>query len=47
MVLNRVMADSAAARAGLQAQDVLLQLDGRDVPSDASKLRKLLAEVKP
>jgi len=47
MVLNRVTADSAAARAGLQADDILLRLDGRDVPSDSSKFRKLLAESKP
>lgn len=47
LVLSRVTADSAAARAGLQAHDVLLRLDGRDVPSNSSKFRKLLAEIKP
>jgi C-terminal processing protease CtpA/Prc len=47
LVIDRVDKDSAAAKAGLQQYDVLLQLDGKPVPSDALDFRKQLAALKP
>jgi C-terminal processing protease CtpA/Prc len=47
MVVDRIVKDSSAAKAGLQVHDVLVQLDGKSVPSDAAKFRKLLSEIKP
>lgn len=47
MVLERVDKNSAAEKAGLQAHDILIQLNGKDVPSDKGEYRKLLSEIKP
>lgn len=47
MVLDRVAKDSPAAKAGFQVHDVLVQLDGKPVPSDTAKFKKLLSEIKP
>jgi hypothetical protein len=45
-VLTQVPADSAAAKAGLQANDILLQLGGKPVPSDPREFAKLLEGIK-
>jgi beta-lactamase regulating signal transducer with metallopeptidase domain len=45
-VLTQVPADSAAAKAGLQANDILLQLGGKPVPSDTREFAKLLDGIK-
>lgn len=42
LVLDRVTADSAAAKAGLQAHDVITEVDGKTVTSDVGALRKTL-----
>jgi serine protease Do len=46
LVLEEVGPNSPAARAGLKAHDILLELAGKPVPSDVGGLRKLLADVK-
>lgn len=45
LVLEDVLPDSPAARAGLRAHDILLALDDRPVPSDAWQLARLLDGV--
>jgi membrane-associated protease RseP (regulator of RpoE activity) len=47
MVLEEVKADSAAAKAGLKAHDILLELNGKMVPSDERGFARLLEEIKP
>jgi hypothetical protein len=47
LVLDNVLASSAAAKAGLKTNDILLELNGKAVPSDLEAFRKLLAEIKP
>jgi hypothetical protein len=47
LVLEEVGPNSPAARAGLKAHDILLELAGKPVPSDVEGLRKLLADIKP
>ena len=42
-VIEQVMPDSAAARAGLKANDVLLELAGKAVPADPARLVRLVA----
>jgi hypothetical protein len=42
LVVQEVLADSAAARAGLRAHDVLLALDGRPVPGDPWRFARLV-----
>lgn len=46
LVITGVQPDSAAARAGLKAHDILLELDGREVSSDPARLVKMLDTVK-
>jgi len=46
LVLDDVRPDSAAAKAGLAKHDVLLELDGKPVPSDVAEFVKQLADVK-
>jgi hypothetical protein len=46
MVIGEVKADSAAAKAGLKANDILMELAGKPVSSDATEFRKQLAEIK-
>jgi C-terminal processing protease CtpA/Prc len=47
IVVERVDANSPAAKAELQPYDVLVQIDGKPVPSSTTAFRKLLADVKP
>jgi membrane-associated protease RseP (regulator of RpoE activity) len=46
MVLEEVGVNSPAAKAGMKANDVLLELNGKAVPRKKDDLDKLLAEVK-
>jgi C-terminal processing protease CtpA/Prc len=46
-VLERVDRDSPAARAGLQAHDILLEIEGKPVPSAQLEFRNFLATLKP
>lgn len=47
LVLDEVLNDSAAAKAGLKANDILLELNGKPVPSDPAEFTRLLQDVKP
>jgi hypothetical protein len=47
LVFERVEKDRAAARAGIQAHDILVQVNGKPVPSEMEEFRKLLAAIKP
>ena len=47
VVLEAVGADSAAAKAGLKAHDILLELNGKPVPSSLEEFARLLAGIKP
>jgi beta-lactamase regulating signal transducer with metallopeptidase domain len=46
LVLNEVRNDSAAAKAGLKANDILLELNGKPVSSEPQKFVKMLDEIK-
>ena len=46
LVVDEVAPDSAAAKAGVKPHDILLELDGKPVPSDANEFRKTLDGVK-
>jgi beta-lactamase regulating signal transducer with metallopeptidase domain len=46
MVIEGVESGSAAAKAGLKAHDVLLELNGKPVKSDAQELRALIHDIK-
>lgn len=46
LVLAEVLPDSAAAKAGLKANDVLLELNGKPVPADVARFHKDLAAIK-
>ncbi len=46
IVLEEVGANSAAAKAGLKPHDIVLELDGKPVPSDAKQFIKMISEVK-
>jgi C-terminal processing protease CtpA/Prc len=46
-VIKNVRADSAAAKAGIQANDILLEVDGKPVSSDMGEFEKTLASLKP
>src|SRR5204862_7028162 len=46
IVLTEVQNDSPAAKAGLKANDILLELNGKPVTSDANEFRKQVAEIK-
>src|SRR5262249_27904774 len=46
MVLRDVLPDSAAAKAGLKAYDILLELNGKPVSDQLSGLVKLMADIK-
>jgi hypothetical protein len=45
VVLEEVPPGSAAARAGLKAHDILLELDGKPVPSDRAEFARFLAAL--
>jgi membrane-associated protease RseP (regulator of RpoE activity) len=47
VVLEAVTLDSPAAKAGLKANDILLELDGKAVPSATDEFVKLLDDIKP
>lgn len=47
VVVQQVMPDSAAAKAGLKPHDILLEIAGKPVPSDAAEFSRLLRELKP
>jgi RNA polymerase sigma factor (sigma-70 family) len=47
IMIERVARDSAAANAGLQPLDILLEIDGKPVPSSLLEFRKMLAEFEP
>jgi beta-lactamase regulating signal transducer with metallopeptidase domain len=46
VVLEEVGANSAAAKAGLKSHDVLLELNGKTVPSKLDEFAKMVAEIK-
>jgi beta-lactamase regulating signal transducer with metallopeptidase domain len=45
LVLSEVKADSAAAKAGLKANDIILEFNGKPVVSDPQEFRKLVADA--
>src|SRR5262249_61379627 len=45
LVIGQVKPDSAAAKAGLKPHDVLVRLNGKPVPSDASEFQRLLQGI--
>ena len=47
LVLERVEADSAAAKAGLKPNDILLELNGKPVPNDMREFVKNIDDIKP
>jgi hypothetical protein len=47
LVLDEVGANSAAAKAGLKRHDILLEIDGKAVPSNPQDFVKMLDGVKP
>jgi membrane-associated protease RseP (regulator of RpoE activity) len=46
VVLEEVAKDSAAAKAGMRAHDILLELNGKPVPSDRTEFGRMLQDVK-
>jgi serine protease Do len=44
-VILQVAPDSAADKAGLKAHDLLIQLSGKNVPSDASQFQKMVNDL--
>jgi serine protease Do len=46
-VIVQVQPDSAAAKAGIQAGDILLELDGKVVSGDARSFDEMLEKIKP
>ena len=46
LIVDKVTADSAAAKAGLKPHDVLVQVHGKPVPSDVKEFRKVIADAK-
>jgi hypothetical protein len=47
LVIDEVERDSAAGKAGVRAHDILLEVNGKAVPSNSQELAKLLGEIKP
>jgi beta-lactamase regulating signal transducer with metallopeptidase domain len=47
LVIDDVLNGSAAAKAGLKPNDILLELNGKPVPSDPNEFARLLQDVKP
>ena len=47
LVIEDVLNGSAAAKAGLKPNDILLELNGKPVPSDPAEFRQMLRDVKP
>jgi beta-lactamase regulating signal transducer with metallopeptidase domain len=46
MVIVNVRPDSAAAKAGIRKNDILLELDGKTVPRDTARLHNMVGEIK-
>lgn len=46
LVVHEVTADSAAEKAGLKANDILLEIGGKPVANDVVKFRKQLSDIK-
>jgi DNA-binding transcriptional MerR regulator len=46
LIVDQVTKDSAAAKAGIKAHDILLEVNGKAVPDSASKFVKMLADIK-
>ncbi len=46
LIVRDVQADSAAAKAGLKAHDILLEVGGKAVPDNANDFAKMLEDVK-
>jgi hypothetical protein len=46
LILNEVQPDSAAAKAGLKAHDILLELNGKTVPDDTQEFARRLEDIK-
>ena len=47
LVVERVMPDSPAEKAGIKPHDILVEVNGKSVPDDRDELERMLAEVKP
>jgi hypothetical protein len=47
LVLREVLPDSEADKAGLKAHDILLELNGKPVPSRVEGLIRLMTDIKP
>ena len=46
MVIDEVSFDSAAAKAGLKNNDILLQLNGKSVSSNVTEVVKMIRDLK-
>src|SRR5208283_2930300 len=46
IVLQEVRADSAAAKAGMTTNDILLEVNGKPVPSDPQDFAKMIEDLK-
>jgi hypothetical protein len=46
VVINEVLPDSAAAKAGLKASDILLEIDGKLVPNDPQEFHQIIDGIK-
>jgi membrane-associated protease RseP (regulator of RpoE activity) len=46
LVIEQLTEDSAAAKAGVKANDILLELDGKPVPDNPDDFARQLAEIK-
>jgi membrane-associated protease RseP (regulator of RpoE activity) len=47
LVVQEVVPDSAAAKAGIRLHDVLLEVDGKTVANRADELARMIANIKP
>ncbi|HKB35628.1 MAG TPA: M56 family metallopeptidase, partial [Gemmataceae bacterium] len=47
LIVEEVMGDSAAAKAGLKKHDILLELDGKPVPNNVQEFARIVKEIKP
>lgn len=47
LVVKAVRPDSAAAKAGIKPNDILLELNGKAIKNDAAALVKMLSDIKP
>src|SRR5207237_3713548 len=47
LIVEDVVKDSAAAKAGLKKHDILLELAGKPVPNDVQEFARMLKDIKP